>query len=246
MGFGLVFNQFRVRQSLCQQQLEHRVAEHVRVLAVVEPELKFIAVSVKVLCRDLMIRADDRTLEKRPYVLYGVGMNFASNVLAGSMPYRFVFGVLICDATVSGPFVGIDSFGVAASISSDEAVQGFPIRAAHYLEADVPAALHSTYHHGFVALVPTSLAVHLATDEGLIHFNDALQELRVNFIQSGAYAVAQVPCGFVAHPKSALHLISGDSLFGLYDKINCKEPLPEWKVRVVKDSASGNGESVAA
>jgi hypothetical protein len=36
-------------------------------------------------------------------------------------------------------------------------------------------------------------------------------------------------------------VIGADALFGLYDEVDCQKLLPERKVAVLEDSASGNG-----
>lgn len=239
-------NQFRVGQGFCHQEFAERVAEHIRVLSVVVSELQLIKVSVKVLRANLMVATDDGPLEKRPDVLYGVRMHIAPGVLALTMVDPLMLRILVSDPTVGGPLVGVDGLGVAASVRPNEAVQRLPIRTSDNLQADVPAPLHGTHYDGLVAPVASALAVHLAAHERLVHFHYALQELGVNLVESGAYAMAQIPRGLVRYADGALELVGADALFGLYNEVDGKKPLPQRKVRVVKDGASGNGELIAA
>jgi len=125
-------------------------------------------------------------------------------------------------------------------------VQGLSVGTSHYPKADVAVPLHGTYHDSLVALVAASLAFHLATDKGFVYFDYAAQELHVYLVERGAYAVRQVPSGFVGHAQGTLELISGNALLGFYDEVDCQKPLPEWKVRIMKDGVSSNGELVAA
>jgi hypothetical protein len=56
----------------------------------------------------------------------------------------------------------------------------------------------------------------------------------------------EIPRGLVGDVQSALQLISGNTLFGFDDEVGGEEPLPKRKVGIMKDSASGNGEVIAA
>ena len=50
-------------------------------------------------------------------------MNFAFGVFLFRVVDRFVLGVLVRDAPVGIPFVGVDGFNVSGDILTDEAVQ---------------------------------------------------------------------------------------------------------------------------
>jgi hypothetical protein len=159
---------------------------------------------------------------------------------------RFVFGVYVCDSFVGRPLVGINGFGIVGGVLSDKTVQGLPIRTSNDLKANVPAPLHRPYHDGLIAFVATSFALHLAAYECFVNFYDALQELRVNFLEGIAYAMGKIPSGFVGDPEGALELVGRDSLFGFGDEVNCQKPLPERKVSIVEDGIGSNRELVAA
>src|SRR5215203_4792560 len=193
-----------------------------------------------------MVATNDGPLQQAPDVLKRVRVNVAPNVFPLAVLDRFVLGVLIRDARVGFPFVGVDSLDIPRDVLTYEAVQGFPISSPDHLKAYVPATLKSTNHYGLVALVTASLAFDLAADEGLIGLNDALQELGVNFIKRNADSVTQIPRGLVGHVKSALELVRANTLLGLYNKVDGQKPLPKRKVGIVEDSASGNGKLIAA
>lgn len=63
---GRLFRQFLVFKVLGLNQPEQGVAEQVRVITVDEPELELIKVTFNVLLGNLMVSADDGTLEQRP------------------------------------------------------------------------------------------------------------------------------------------------------------------------------------
>jgi hypothetical protein len=89
------------------------------------------------------------------------------------------------------------------------------------LKTNVSVALEGTHYHSFVALVAASFAFHSPTDERFVHLYDTLEKLCVNLFKGGAYAVREVPGGFIGDPKCALELVSRNALLGLYDKIDC-------------------------
>ena len=114
------------------------------------------------------------------------------------------------------------------------------------MKADVPAALHHAYYDGLVAMRAATLAFHPATNERFISLDYGLEKLGVKLIERGTESMAQISRSLVGHVRRALELICRGALFGLYDKVNCYDPFPQRKVRVVKDGASGNGEAIAA
>jgi hypothetical protein len=168
----MVCDELRIRQILRYQQLTHRIPEVVGVLAVIEPELQFVEVSVEVLRGYLMVATHDGAFQEAPHVLYGVLVNVSGDVFLVAELDSLVLGVLIRDAPVGRPLVGVIGFGVASGVLADEAVQGFPIRAPNNLKADVPATLHGTDHDDLVSLVAAPLAFQLATDNCFVNLDD--------------------------------------------------------------------------
>src|ERR671921_194009 len=152
-----------------------------------------------------MVAAHDAPLEQRPHVLDAICVNVTLRyVLLIAMLDCLVFGVLVCDPTIGGPLVGVDGFGVASGVLTNEAVLGFPVGSPNHLKADIAIALHSTYHNGLVALVAPSLAFHPATYEGFVNLYDALKKLSVNLVKSSAYAVREIPSRLVGRTNGAL------------------------------------------
>src|SRR5437667_9275252 len=58
--------------------------------------------------------------------------------------------------------------------------------------------------------------------------------------------MAQIPCGFIAHPNSTLDLIRRNSFACLAEQQGDHEPFCERKMRIMEDRAGSNGELVIA
>lgn len=74
------FREFLVFEIFGVEQLYQRVTEQVRVIPIVETPLKLVEVVVKMLCTDLVKRANDGTLEQAPYAFHAVRVNIASHL----------------------------------------------------------------------------------------------------------------------------------------------------------------------
>src|SRR5256885_866006 len=90
-------------------RLDHankRIAEQIWVIALVEAPFELIQVGIQMLPAYLMIRADDRPLEKRPHAFHAVCVNVAAHPLFASVIDCLMFSVLVCDSFVSGALIG--------------------------------------------------------------------------------------------------------------------------------------------
>ena len=65
--------------------------------------------------RNLMKRTDDRSLQETPDVLYGVGIDGATGVLANRVVDSLMAGIFVADARVRLPVVCVD--GLSSSVS---------------------------------------------------------------------------------------------------------------------------------
>ena len=74
-------------------QLHESVAEQIWVVAVVEPEGNLVKVGRKVPNAEMVIGADDRTLEKRPHALDRVRVNISPNPFVVKVIDRLMAGV---------------------------------------------------------------------------------------------------------------------------------------------------------
>lgn len=131
--------EFLVPQRLSVEQANDRVAEQVRILSVVEPELQLVNVGIEMLGAHLMERTDDRTVKERPHTFDPVCVNVAADVLLGSVVDGFVSRVLVCDPVVSLEFVGVDGLSFIGDNGANEPVEGGTVGTLSDLQNDVAA-----------------------------------------------------------------------------------------------------------
>jgi hypothetical protein len=98
LGCGVAVDQFLERQRLPVDQPQQRVAEEVRVVAVVELKRHFVQVGGQVLRRKLVVAADDGALEQRPDALDRVRVDDAANPLALIVRDEFMGGIGVTEA----------------------------------------------------------------------------------------------------------------------------------------------------
>ena len=84
------------------------------------------------------------------------------------------------------------------------------------------------------------------SDVGLVNFNRPCHRLRVHFFHGRANSVAKKPSRLVADSQSAAELIRAHPLLGFAEQVGAEKPLPQGKVRVIKDGSGGHRELVAA
>jgi hypothetical protein len=89
-------------------------SKDVRVLAVVEPELKLREVQRQIFLADVMIGANNAALQQAPEVFQIVGMDFAAHVLARAMADRFVVVAECFEIAIAPVLVGSDQINLVA------------------------------------------------------------------------------------------------------------------------------------
>ena len=109
------------------RQRDERVAEEVRILAVVESERDLVQVCGQVLDRQLVVRPDDRPLQQAPYAFYGVGVNIAANPFLGVVVDRL--WLMTPDGAVGGQVVGVN-VGFGGDVVADEVAEALAVAAA--------------------------------------------------------------------------------------------------------------------
>src|SRR5207249_6305226 len=169
----------------------------------IESELELVEVGIHMLRADLMIRADDRTLEQRKRALNRVRMDLSA--------YPFFLGVIhavvrrlivAAEPLICRPVIGIDSLFAFGRVLLDEADQRAPVGPLADLETNVAAALDRAHHHRLVVHAVRHPAA--PTHEGLVHFDSARERLRIDLLHGGANAMAEVPRGLVARAERPL------------------------------------------
>jgi hypothetical protein len=73
--------------------------------------------------RDLMVRADNRPLKKRPDAFYRVGMDIASYPFLGTMVDSLMPSIVVGNPIASWPIIGVDSLSIRSSVLSDKLVK---------------------------------------------------------------------------------------------------------------------------
>ena len=104
----LIFRQFLVFKIRRLQKSEQRIAEQIRVVPIVESKFKLVKVAVEMFHTELMVRADDRTLEQRPRTFNGVCVNIATNPFLKVVVNGIVDGVRVPDFLVGLQLVGVN------------------------------------------------------------------------------------------------------------------------------------------
>ena len=193
-----------------------------------------------------MIGTDNRPFQEGPDALNGVRVDFAAHPFFGGVVDGLMAGVLVSDAVVRCPIVGEVGFGLVCRELLNKAVQTLPVSPMHQFENNLPTTLDSTDHDGFVAFVPASLTLSLATDKGLVDFDDAFEGHGVGVSHGGPDTMAEIPRRPISNGQRSLKLECGDALLGFYHEIDGQHPLSERQVGVMKHGACRNRERVAA
>src|SRR3990172_8595147 len=148
---------------------------------------------------DLVKRADDGSLEQAPHVLDAVGVDESADPFLGAVVDGLVPGILVPNADVGGPLIGIDRFGLVRNVLPNPALQDPLGAGVDNLQANLAVALHRTNDGGFVGVVPVSLpaAPLPAANPGLVNLDDAREFGGLDVAHRLTNAVAEEPRGFV-------------------------------------------------
>lgn len=243
---GSAVYEFLVRQRVVLYQGQDGVPEQERVLAVVVTPLSLVNVGVQMLDAHVVVGADHGALEQAPDALHGVRVNVAA--------YPFLYGViddlvprvLVTDALVADPLIGVDGFGVVSNNVLKERVERVAVVALPDPEPDSTIAGDSAEDHVLADLVSAADSPALAAVPGLVSLNDPGQLVAL-VLHRAPDAVAEVPRRFVAadleHP---LDLVGADALLGLDHQVDGGEPLPQGELGVLKDRPGQDREALAA
>lgn len=224
--------EFFVLHLLRREQPKERIAKQKRIFALIKAPLEFLKVTVQMLRAHLMVRADNRALEQRPYALDAVGVNISTNPFFRAVIDAMVFGIRVFDPEVTGVIVGVDFAGFRVNRFRYEAVKGFPVAPLLLLlnaKPDRTAALECPENHRFVSEVAASNVAALPADVGFVAFDRstlAADRRGVYFGHSLADAVAEVPGSLICYFDRAAQLSGANTLLGFAHQVHGKEPLP--------------------
>ena len=131
------------RQRLSRKQAPECVAKKVRVLSIVESELKFANVCRQMLARDLVVTANDSALEQAPERFHRVCMDRSNNILALGVLHDSVIEVLTQEP-ISRVFIGRNERHSLRDSLADKGVKGRRVCDWNHTRPDSVAALHTT------------------------------------------------------------------------------------------------------
>ena len=179
-----------------------------------------------------------------------IGVGVATDVFLRAVLDNLVLVPETCPprhAFVGHELIGDKQIHILSYVFLEELIEDAPSDFLGMEQPQFPVALSDSDNRTLLGAAPTRCkAVSLPADVGLIHL-DLPREFRfVGFRHCCPDAVAEVPCGLVAHPDRALNLAGGDTLFGLAEDGYGDEPLPERQVGIMEDSSRRHRELVMA
>jgi hypothetical protein len=199
-----------------------------------------------------MPRTDDAAFQERERGLNAVRRNVAVNVnsvpMINSQMCRLRESSLDDSGRIGWPLVGHDYVNIFRDVFLDVLRQCARFHIFSMEETQFATALLDA-HHNFLFVVLCALPMSSmldSADEGLIHLDDAIQRLRIDFLHRRTNPVAEIPRRLVGNSQNALELIGAHPFLGLAKKVNAQEPLPQRQVRVIEDRSSSDGELIAA
>lgn len=199
-----------------------------------------------------MPRSDDTALQQRECGLDRVGMDFAVNIDLG-----LVFDGLVAlressslhSAGIGIEFIGHDHVHIIADILADVLGQRPALGIIRVKEPDISATLPQADNDllsafrmprlVLMALVPTA-------NVSFVHFDRAVKHRFFRRRHCSADAMAEIPRRLVADAECPLDLIGAHPFARLANQIGAEKPLPQRKMGVIEDRASGHAELVAA
>lgn len=227
--------------------------KNIGVVAVVVPELKFSDVQRQVFGAYLVIGADNTTLQDRPEALNRIRVDRPDNVLLRSVADHGMIIVIRPQMFEIRSIVGHQRRNTLINRAMHKAVDGAVIHARNHAGDEITLAAHSADYSGLArtsaastaaALVPMLVAV-FAANIRLIHLYDATKAF-FGLHKAHANAVAHVPSGFVrAEAHVAVNLPRAYSLFAGKHQVSDFEPIPQRRIRVLKNGARIDRETVA-
>jgi len=226
-------------------ELQNRITEKKRVLAIVESEAHFFEVGLKMLGTEFMPATAQTALEKGEGGFNGVGVSIPANVFFLAMRDLFMRESRpLGDLLIGREFVGEKYFShiVLEELFEDAASHLLRVKKSQF-SVSLANADDWTLLGSGTAL---SNSFSLAADIRFIHFDLAAEFRLIGLDHCRADSVTEIPSGLIAHSDRALNLTSRHSFFGLAEDCNGDEPFPKREVRVMEDGASRNAKLIMA
>lgn len=226
--------------------------EDVGVVPVVVAELEFRDIQRQVFCRDVVESAQDAALEQRPEAVDGLGVNHATDILAGRVPHRFVFETALGQANIQAAFVRGDQINLLGYRLTYEGFGGALVntgeragnqRALAGDGADYRELVGNARAFQLFVGVPVLV---LSADVGFIDFHDAHEFAKLRVNQGGADTVRHVERGLIrAEAHHALDFERRHAFLTGQHHVDDFEPLAEADIGILKWRADRDGETVA-
>lgn len=232
----------------------YRGVENIDVLTVVMPELKFGDVRRQIFAADLVIGADNATLEDAPEAFNRVGMDRADNVVAAALaddPVRQI----ATKQPIARMLIGAEQANLVRNSLMHKAVQSCGIRVVDNPQHHVSLAADSADHRRFTGANAARSAVALvlmlvrrfAAHIGFVNLDNAAKLIEILFDQRRANAMAHIPSGLVrAETEMTVDLPRAHALFAGEHQVNDLKPHAQVNVRILENGPCDIGEPIPA
>ncbi len=231
--------------------MAQRIQEQVGILPAIEAERHFVKIGREMLCADFMPCTYNAALQQGESRFHGIRMDFSFDIDPVLVANGFVRSAressLHHSFGICCPFIGDNYFNITADVFFDKRCQSARLSVLSMEESQIAATLTDANYHFFVlGTASASTVAPLAANVGFVHFHSTVQQDWLVFFHGSTNAMAEIPCGLVAHSQSTFDLISRHSLAGLAQQKCCHKPSTQGEMGIVEHGSSRDAELVFA
>lgn len=241
--------QFLESKHWGRNHMTQSIEEQIGALPAIEAKAHLFEISREMLEADSMPCSHDAALEKREGGFNGVCVNIPVHVATLAVNDGFVIldSGLLHGERVSPEIISENHFHIFADVLSDVFCERAGFRILRVEKAEFTVTLSNTEHSGFIghAIDDALTAIH-AADVGRIHFDLAVHHGLIGLRHCVTDAMAEIPCGLVAHSNSPMDLMGTHALLRFAEQVCSQKPFRKWQVGIVEHGAGGNGELIVA
>jgi hypothetical protein len=227
----------------------YRGTKDVIVLAVVVSEYKLVQVQRQILLAYVVIRADDSAFQERPEVLNIIRVDIPANVLL-IVVADHAMPIAVVQSAVAVVLISRYQVHLLAYCLLNESVQSIAVGVLNNLARYVSLAADGTDNSSLARsasdmalLVPMAVFI-LATDIGLINFDNAHELLELFVLHASTQPMAHIPCGRIRTSNLPLHLKRTHTLFAVEHLPEHFKPSFKRHIGVLKHCAYGHREAI--